>query len=236
MKVRSLDSGKSYTWASTYSFLVEMPISYESWFGSQWDARTPCWINLLFNSRWSVSGSLIFFVQLPYELIVKPANSVILMNHSRATPASPFNASACVVFFLFKGRHSQFVQSKLRWNPKLVLTTSIPVRLRRVLRGYDKLSSSTISGDCDCVTNGTSMSLGFLFLDWWFSSVSAAAWAEEMSPEVCEESLTISSSIGSGRAELLSNCGRLSELELREDYGAFPRFVFWLVILNEYEK
>ncbi len=70
------------------------------------------------------------------------------------------------------------------------------------------------------------MGLGFLFLDWWSSSVSTIGWAEEMSSEVYEESSTTSSSIGSGRAELLSNCGRLSELELREDCGAFPYFVF----------
>ncbi len=70
------------------------------------------------------------------------------------------------------------------------------------------------------------MGLGFSFLDWWSLFVSATAWAEEISPEVCEESSTTSSSMGLGRAELLSNCRRLSELELREDCGAFPRFVF----------
>ncbi len=75
------------------------------------------------------------------------------------------------------------------------------------------------------MTNGTSIGLGFSFLDWWSLSVSVAVWAEEMSPEVCEESLTILSSVDSRRAELLFNYGKLSELELKEDYGAFPRFV-----------
>ncbi len=76
------------------------------------------------------------------------------------------------------------------------------------------------------MTNGTSKGLGFSFLDWWSLSVSVSAWAEEISPEVYEESLTTLSSVDSGTAELLSNCKRLSELELREDYGAFPCFVF----------
>ncbi len=70
------------------------------------------------------------------------------------------------------------------------------------------------------------MGLGFSFLDWWSLSVSVTAWAEEMSPEVCEESSTISSNMGLGRAKLLSNYGSLSELKLREDCDAFPHFVF----------
>ena len=70
------------------------------------------------------------------------------------------------------------------------------------------------------------MGLGFLFLDWWSLSISTAIWAKKMSLKVCEESLTTLSSVGLRRAELLSNCGRLSELELRKNCDAFPCFIF----------
>ena len=70
------------------------------------------------------------------------------------------------------------------------------------------------------------MRLRFLFLNWWSLSASAAACVKDISPEICEESLTISSSVGSKRAELLSNYGRLSESELKEECGVFLCFVF----------
>lgn len=38
------------------------------------------------------------------------------------------------------------------------------------------------------------------------------------------------------RVELLSNCRKLSELELRENCDAFLCLVFWPVNLNEYKK
>ena len=47
-----------------------------------------------------------------------------------------------------------------------------------------------------------------------------------MSPEVYEESLTTLFSVGSKRAELLSNYERLSKLKLREDCRTFSYFVF----------
>ncbi len=140
--------------------------------------------------------------------MVKLANSVIPMNHSQATPASSFNASTCIVFFLFKGCYLQFDQSKLSWNHEFIRTISIPVRWKGVLGRCDEPSPSIVLGDCDCVTNRISMGLRFSFLDRWSLSISVVAWAEEISPEVCEECLTTSSSVGLGRAELLSNCGR----------------------------
>ncbi len=72
------------------------------------------------------------------------------------------------------------------------------------------------------------MGLGFSFLDWWSLFVSMVAWVKEMNPEVYKESSITSSSMSSGRTELLSNCRRLSELEIREDCDAFLRFVFFL--------
>lgn len=64
----------------------------------------------------------------------------------------------------------------------------------------------------------------------------AMAWAKEMSSEVYEKSLTTLSNMSSERVELLFNCGRLSELEFKEDYSVFPRFVFRPIILNKYGK
>lgn len=136
-------------------------------------------------------------------------------------------------FFLFKGHHSQFNKLKLRWNLELIWITSISVRWREMLKWCDKLSPSIVSGDYDYMTNKTPMGLWFSFLDWWSLSVSVVAWAKKMSSEVCEEFSIILSSVGLKRAKLLSNCGRLSELELRKYYNAFLCFILWPVILYE---
>ena len=57
-----------------------------------------------------------------------------------------------------------------------------------------------------------------------------------MSPKVCKKSLKTLFSVGLKKTKLLSNYKKLSKLELSEDYDAFYCFVFWLVILNKYEK
>lgn len=124
-------------------------------------------------------------------------------------------------FFLFKGHHLQFNKSKLRWNLKLIRITSISRRLREMLRQCDKPSPFIVSGDYDYITNKIPIGLWFSFLDWWSLLVSPAAWAKKMSSEVCEEFSIILSSVGSKRAKLLSNCGRLSELELKKYCNAF---------------
>ena len=80
--------------------------------------------------------------------------------------------------------------------------------------------------DCDCITNKISMGLRFLFLDRWSLSIFIAAWAEKISFEVYKEFLTTLFSMGLGKAELLSNYGRLSELELRKNSDTFLHFVF----------
>ena len=95
-----------------------------------------------------------------------------------------------------------------------------------MLGQYDKPLPFIVSRDHDCVTNETSMGLRFSFSDWWFLFISATAWAEKISPKVYEKSSIILFSVSSGKAELLSNCKRLSELELRKDCNAFLYFVF----------
>ena len=52
------------------------------------------------------------------------------------------------------------------------------------------------------------------------------AWVKKMSLEVYKEFLTTLFSVGLGKAELLFNCKKLSELKLRKDYDAFPCFIF----------
>lgn len=95
-----------------------------------------------------------------------------------------------------------------------------------MLGEYDKPSTSIVLGNCDYVTNKTSMGLGFSFLEWWFLSLSVTAWAKEMSLEVYEEFLTTLSSASSKKAKLPSNYRSLSKLEPREDCGTFLHFVF----------
>lgn len=141
-----------------------------------------------------------------------------------------------VLFFLFKSYHLQFNQLKFSWNPKLIQTISIPIRLKEILRQCDKSLLFIVLGDCNSITNGTLIGFEFLFLNWWSLSVSVMAWAKKISFKVYKKSLIILSNIGLEKAELLPNSRRLFELELRKNCGTFLYFIFWSFILNEYEK
>ena len=83
------------------------------------------------------------------------------MNHNQARPALLFNANACIIFFLFKGRHLYLDQSNFVKNLKLFQTTSILARTKNVLGQSVKLSPSIVLVDCDSLIDVALIGMAF---------------------------------------------------------------------------